>query len=372
MGGVGDPPRPPLGYGNPPSPSREPESPLPPPPELPRHRPRKGPAPPSNSRHPESLRAPLTEPGVPQAPPEPAARPARRRRRRHHRRGSAPPGTKAPGPRGGRDAEAVTHGAGETIAGRAEGGWAEPMRREGRGCACAERPRPVQTARGRERREKAERMDPGGFPPVEEVEELSQELLRELSSGCTEELLRRGLHRRERLHRRLREAQGKARELAQGLAEAEAGLCHRLRGAQAHVQRLRGRRQELDTELERAQGSLSGARDKTQALRRALEELQEQLQQLEQHQEEEEEEHSLPPDVYVAQLYYEISRIDWDCSAQPGHIRGVHYGPDIAVPLDLDGAQHSGTFVSDFLWGLVPTEWRPRRAPVLPREPLAP
>ncbi|XP_068034979.1 kinetochore protein Spc24, partial [Anomalospiza imberbis] len=232
-----------------------------------------------------------------------------------------------------------------------------------------------------------------GFPPVEEVEELSQELLRELSSGCTEELLRRGLQRRERLHRRLRDTQSRARELAQGLAEAEARLCRRLAAAQADVQRLRGRRQELDTELERARGNLSSARDKTQypgpwapflgggpvaltpslptALRRGLEELQEQLRRLERDREEEEEEHSLPPDVYVAQLYYEISRIDWDCSAEPGRIRGIHYGPDIAVPLDVDAAQHSGTFVSDYLWGLVPTEWRPRRPPVLPREPLA-
>ncbi|XP_064557631.1 kinetochore protein Spc24 [Zonotrichia leucophrys gambelii] len=212
-------------------------------------------------------------------------------------------------------------------------------------------------------------MDAGGLPPVAVAEKQSQELLRQLSSGGVEELLRRGLQRRERLHRRLREAQGRARELAQGLSEAEAGLCHRLRGAQADAQRLRGRRQELDTELCQAQGSLGTARDRTQALRRALQELQEQLQQ---NQDEEDEEQSLPPDVYVAQLYYEISRIDWDCSAEPGRIRGVHYGPDIAVPLDLDGAQHSGTFVSDFLWGLVPTEWRARRPPVLPREPPAP
>ncbi|XP_058677481.1 kinetochore protein Spc24 [Ammospiza caudacuta] len=215
-------------------------------------------------------------------------------------------------------------------------------------------------------------MDAGGLAAVAAVEKQSQELLRQLSSGGVEELLRRGLHRRERLHRRLGEAQGRARQLAQGLAEAEAGLCHRLRGAQADAQRLRGRRQELDTELCQAQGSLGSARDRTQALRRALQELQEQLQQLQQNQDEEDEGHSLPPDVYVAQLYYEISRIDWDCSAEPGRIRGVHYGPDIAVPLDLDGGQHSGTFVSDFLWGLVPTEWRARRPPVLPREPLAP
>ncbi|XP_058684559.1 kinetochore protein Spc24 [Poecile atricapillus] len=214
-------------------------------------------------------------------------------------------------------------------------------------------------------------MESAGFPPVEVVEGLSQELLQELSSGCTEELLQRGLECRERLDRRLLDTQTRAWGLAQALAEAEAALRRRLQEAQADVRRLRGRRQQLDTELQRAQGALSGARDATRALRRDKEELQEKLRQLERDKEEEEEEHGLPPDVYVAQLYYEISRIDWDYSAEPGRIRGIHYGPEIAVPLDMDEAQHSGTFVSDYLWGLVPTEWRPRRPPVLPTEPLA-
>lgn len=52
--------------------------------------------------------------------------------------------------------------------------------------------------------------------PLEELEELSQELLRELSSGCTEELLRRGLERRQRLETRLLDTQGKARGIARG------------------------------------------------------------------------------------------------------------------------------------------------------------
>ncbi|XP_039570860.1 kinetochore protein Spc24 [Passer montanus] len=195
-------------------------------------------------------------------------------------------------------------------------------------------------ARERALRESEAAAPPGSFPPVEEVEELSQELLRELSSGCTEELLRRGLQRRERLQRRLRDTQGRARQLAQ--APILPPFCF----------------------------GCPFCLDPPTALRRALQELQQQLQQLEQEQQEEEE-HSLLPDVYVAQLYYEISRIDWDCSAEPGRIRGVHYGPDIAVPLDMDGAQHSGTFVSDFLWGLVPTQWRPRRRPVLPSDPPA-
>ncbi|KAM4880163.1 kinetochore protein Spc24 [Sylvia borin] len=207
-----------------------------------------------------------------------------------------------------------------------------------------------------------------GFPPVEEVEELSQELLREVSSGCTEELLRRGLECRERLDERMLETERRARGLAQGLAEAEARLSQRLLRAQADAQRLRDRAHELDTELDTAQRALSTARDTTQALRRAKEELQQQLKQL-QEEEEEEEKQGLHPDVYVAQLYYEISRIDLDYSAEPGRIRGIHYGPDIAVPLDMDRGAHSRTFISDFLWGLVPTQWGPRRAHGLSRDP---
>uniref|UniRef100_A0A674GP44 Uncharacterized protein n=1 Tax=Taeniopygia guttata TaxID=59729 RepID=A0A674GP44_TAEGU len=182
-----------------------------------------------------------------------------------------------------------------------------------------------------------------------------------------------------------------------GLAEAEARLLARLAAAQADVRRLRGRGQELDTELERARGALSAARDRSRYPWGGLGgfwgdlgflggfgvfggDLGPSSRRVSGHRD------PKPPlsapqtpvsppnphSVYVAQLYYEISRIDWDCSAEPGRIRGVHYGPDIAVPLDLDAAQHSGTFVSDFLWGLVPTEWRPRRPPVLPTEPLAP
>ncbi|XP_066196517.1 kinetochore protein Spc24, partial [Sylvia atricapilla] len=103
-------------------------------------------------------------------------------------------------------------------------------------------------------------------------------------------------------------------------------------------------------------------------LRRAKEELQQQLKQLEE-EEEEEEKQDLHPDVYVAQLYYEISRIDLDYSAEPGRIRGIHYGPDIAVPLDVDTGAHSRTFISDLLWGMVPTQWGPRRAHGLALDP---
>ncbi|NWR81950.1 SPC24 protein, partial [Centropus unirufus] len=60
---------------------------------------------------------------------------------------------------------------------------------------------------------------------------------------------------------------------------------------------------------------------------------------------------------YVTQLYHKITRIDWDYEADPTRIKGIHYGSDIAQPIDLDSSRHSGCFVSDFLWSLVPTDW---------------
>uniref|UniRef100_A0A674GHW2 Kinetochore protein Spc24 n=1 Tax=Taeniopygia guttata TaxID=59729 RepID=A0A674GHW2_TAEGU len=420
-GGAGDPPTPPHGVmGTPPSPPNPSQGKAPP-----RTLPGARIAPPSTGAAPARARVPPARIAVTLRAPHRAGCPPGAPRARGPPRPPPPPpppspeglraggGTKAEGPRGGRDADGVTHRAGETIAERGGGERTEPMR-DGAGPRMRRAAPPGSNGA---RDGESGKMEAAPFPPVEAVEELSQELLRELSSGCTEELLQRGLHRRLRLQRRLREAQTRARGLAQGLAEAEARLLARLAAAQADVRRLRGRGQELDTELERARGALSAARDRSRypwgdlggfwgefgvfggdlgflggiwgfwgdlgffgrrvcldpplptALRRALEELRERHQEEE---EEEEDEQSLPPDVYVAQLYYEISRIDWDCSAEPGRIRGVHYGPDIAVPLDLDAAQHSGTFVSDYLWGLVPTEWRPRRPPVLPTEPLAP
>ncbi|NXV84830.1 SPC24 protein, partial [Calonectris borealis] len=91
------------------------------------------------------------------------------------------------------------------------------------------------------------------------------------------------------------------------------------------------------------------------ALRRELEELREESRRLEEDTEQEED--AVPSAAYVTQLYYKISRIDWDYEAEPAQIKGIHYGPDIAQPIDMDGSRHSRCFVSDYLWSLVPTAW---------------
>ncbi|KAF1422310.1 Kinetochore protein Spc24, partial [Spheniscus mendiculus] len=56
------------------------------------------------------------------------------------------------------------------------------------------------------------------------------------------------------------------------------------------------------------------------ALRRELEELREESRRLEEDTEREED--AVPSAAHVTQLYYKISRIDWDYEAEPAQIKG--------------------------------------------------
>ncbi|XP_078299507.1 kinetochore protein Spc24 isoform X1 [Panthera onca] len=66
---------------------------------------------------------------------------------------------------------------------------------------------------------------------------------------------------------------------------------------------------------------------------------------------------TIPSAVYVAQLYRQISKIEWDYECEPGMLKGIHHGPSVAQPVQLDSTQLSKKFISDYLWNLVDTDW---------------
>ncbi|XP_005259810.1 kinetochore protein Spc24 isoform X1 [Homo sapiens] len=66
---------------------------------------------------------------------------------------------------------------------------------------------------------------------------------------------------------------------------------------------------------------------------------------------------TIPSAVYVAQLYHQVSKIEWDYECEPGMVKGIHHGPSVAQPIHLDSTQLSRKFISDYLWSLVDTEW---------------
>ncbi|XP_071330596.1 kinetochore protein Spc24 isoform X3 [Trachinotus anak] len=64
----------------------------------------------------------------------------------------------------------------------------------------------------------------------------------------------------------------------------------------------------------------------------------------------------IPSAVYVAQVYYLITKIKWEYDTPPNILKGVHYGADLATPINIDTSMRSRSDVSDQLWGFVNTE----------------
>uniref|UniRef100_A0A3P8TAG3 Kinetochore protein Spc24 n=1 Tax=Amphiprion percula TaxID=161767 RepID=A0A3P8TAG3_AMPPE len=65
----------------------------------------------------------------------------------------------------------------------------------------------------------------------------------------------------------------------------------------------------------------------------------------------------IPSAVYVAQLYYLITKIKWEYDTSPNVLKGVHYGADLATPINIDTSTRSRCDVSDQLWDFVSTDW---------------
>ncbi|KAM7386343.1 hypothetical protein PAMA_009122 [Pampus argenteus] len=65
----------------------------------------------------------------------------------------------------------------------------------------------------------------------------------------------------------------------------------------------------------------------------------------------------IPSAIYVAQVYYVITKIKWEYDTEPHILKGVHYGADLATPINIDTSMRSRSDVSDQLWGFVSPKW---------------
>ncbi|XP_005078592.1 kinetochore protein Spc24 [Mesocricetus auratus] len=192
-----------------------------------------------------------------------------------------------------------------------------------------------------------------------EMEEVSSWLLSLLGANHAEKQQRQLLGRHEQMverlletqdgaDQRLRETVGVEEEAAQSLLELKE--CTRLGGTE--LQRLEVELQNASKEDAYLQASLCQLTSELQELREMEADLQQQERDVD-----EDTTITIPSAVYVAHLYHQISKIEWDYECEPGTIKGIHHGPSVALPIHLDSAQLSQKFISDYLWSLVDTAW---------------
>ncbi|XP_070704593.1 kinetochore protein Spc24 [Pempheris klunzingeri] len=118
-----------------------------------------------------------------------------------------------------------------------------------------------------------------------------------------------------------------------------------LEGLEDQLRQCTARSQMADSELQFLQRELESLRNTEHELQTLQNEVDEDTTEV------------IPSAVYVAQVYYLITKIKWEYDTQPNTIKGVHYGADLATPVNIDTSKRSRSDISDQLWGFVSTEW---------------
>ncbi|XP_040842135.1 kinetochore protein Spc24 [Ochotona curzoniae] len=192
-----------------------------------------------------------------------------------------------------------------------------------------------------------------------DMEEVSQGLLSLLGANRAAALQRRLLGRHEQLLDRLLEKQEAGEQQVRDILAVEKEVAQSLLDAKERTHQGGAELQQLEAELHRAAAEDGQLQADLLQLSQQLQELQELEAELRRQEQEVDEDRTvaIPSAVYVAQLYRQSSKIEWDYECEPGVIKGIHYGPSVAQPIHLNSAQLSKKFICDYLWGLVDTAW---------------
>ncbi|KAJ8251300.1 hypothetical protein GJAV_G00219860 [Gymnothorax javanicus] len=143
-------------------------------------------------------------------------------------------------------------------------------------------------------------------------------------------------------------------------------LTHAEEGVGQELLALEGQKSELSRELESLEQKLQCnlAKNNTmdaelQFLQRELQSLQDSEREIQNLQDEVDEDTTevIPSAIYLAQLYHKVTKIKWEHTDEPGLLKGVHYGDDLATPINIDTSSQSKCAVSDYLWNFVNTDW---------------
>ncbi|XP_037112338.1 kinetochore protein Spc24 [Syngnathus acus] len=111
------------------------------------------------------------------------------------------------------------------------------------------------------------------------------------------------------------------------------------------LRQLTAKNQMLDSELQFLQSELERLRSPDDELTMLQNEVDEDTTEI------------IPSAIYVAKLNYLITRIDWEYDTEPHILKGVHYGPDVATPINIDTTVTSPSEIADQLWSFVSDEW---------------
>ncbi|XP_035254981.1 kinetochore protein Spc24 [Anguilla rostrata] len=148
-------------------------------------------------------------------------------------------------------------------------------------------------------------------------------------------------------------------QLLSDLTHAKEGVGQKLLAVERQKSELSQELQSLEQDLQHSVAKNQTMEAELQFLKRELQNLKDSEREIQTLQDEVDEDTTeiIPSAIYLAQLYYKVTKIKWEHDNKPGVLKGVHYGEDLATPINVDLSSQSKCSVTDYLWSFVGTDW---------------
>ncbi|KAG9335932.1 hypothetical protein JZ751_003489 [Albula glossodonta] len=184
----------------------------------------------------------------------------------------------------------------------------------------------------------------------QDLKETGETLVHVIKNCKTEhDLLRAMRERHQLLFDRHTSTRKTTSQLLNDLMQAEERVGQRLLGLQGEKSDAARGLEALEQDLQRSVAKNQTMEAELQFLQRELESLRSSEQEIQALQDEVDED--------TTELYYKVTKIKWEMDTEPGTLKGVHYGEDLASPITVDTTSQSKCAISDYLWSFVSTEW---------------
>ncbi|XP_053467997.1 kinetochore protein Spc24 [Ictalurus furcatus] len=192
-----------------------------------------------------------------------------------------------------------------------------------------------------------------------DLENTGEALIVLIESSKAEDALRVARKKQQALFDHHTEAKKTVTELLNSLVHSEEVVGQKLLDLEGQKSQMMRELEKVEQEVQQSLAKSHTLDSELQFLQRELERLKDSEKEIQALQQEVDEDTTevIPSAIYLAQLYCKVTRIRLELGTEPHILRGVHYGRDLATPINIDTLSCSPCEVSDELWSLVSTDW---------------
>ncbi|KAL7860412.1 hypothetical protein AOLI_G00167610 [Acnodon oligacanthus] len=192
-----------------------------------------------------------------------------------------------------------------------------------------------------------------------DLENAGEALIELIESSKAENALRAARNKQQALFDHHLEAKRTVTQLLNSLVHSEELVGQKLLDLESQKNQMMRDLESVEQEVQQSLSRSHTLDSEIQFLQRELERLRENEQEIQALQQEVDEDTTevIPSAIYLAQLYFKVTKIKLELDTEPHILRGAHYGTDLATPINIDTSSRSPCEVSDELWSLVSTDW---------------